>query len=180
MSVGPSTAVPRPGSTVRPAKTGAAKEPVRTRTLGVILLAALLASPALAGDVETVRTPGPKDQYRRIIEAWAGRSAAGVIAHVPARGTLSLYLLSPRVSGTYRRAQAKHTLQRYFERVSDIRLVDVTPKEIRTPRGWAVRIYKYTYLPQGRDRVTTRLTITMKGNGRGAWYLNSIRETPER
>lgn len=179
MSSGPSTAPARSGAQ------DADPDSVRGRWVVVCgLLLALLTTPVHAaepaGAGEMLRTPGPKDHYRRFAVAWQARDAAGVVAGMEKRGALTLRLLSPDLSGTYRQAQAQRTLQQYFGGISEVGLKDVTPKRYPTKRGWAVRFYDYTYRARGRDPVTTRLKVTMKGDGRGHWHLNDIEESRKR
>ncbi len=183
MSSGPTTAAdpneaPQPP---RPAGRRARALAAAACLLAACLLAVAAAS-ARADGLQPLRTPGSKQQYKQVRAAWEAKKPGGVVALMPARGTLSLSLFAPRVSGTYKAAQAAKALKNYFARVSAPRLKDVTDKDQRLPRGWAVRKYEYRYTPRGRDPVTTLLTITMKGDGRGTWTLDSIRETtrPER
>ena len=166
---------------------GAARPPVRAArglpalawALGLVLL---LFPTARAGELQPLRTPGSKQQYRAVTAAWEARKPDGVVALMAHRGNVRLSLSTPSVSGTYKAAQAEKTLRHYFAQVSAIDLKDVTDKDQRLPRGWAVRKYEYRYTQRGRDPVKTLLTITMRGDGRGAWTLDAIRETklPER
>lgn len=172
MSSGPQTAAAQEGAFLPPARAGRGR-----RALGAALVAVLLlAATAHAGPPQPVRTPGSKQQYRQVVAAWVARKPGGVIALMPPRGTLRLSLFTPRVAGAYKAAQAAKTLENYFAHVSDVSLKDVTDKGQRLPRGWAVRKYEYRYTPRGRDPVLTLLTITMKGDGRGTWTLDSILE----
>lgn len=143
----------------------------------VVLLLALAVVGAASGDA-LARTPGAKDQFKRIAAAWSGRDAATIVAFVPPKGSLSIQLTTPRVAGTFKAPQATKTLQKYFQGVTDVSLKDVTEKNRRSPRNWLSRSYEYTYRPRGHDEVKTLLTVTMKGDGRGAWWLNSIAERP--
>jgi len=177
MSSGPTTAAAR--GAARPPKPAGRNLRVLAAVLGLL---SLLTPVSRAEELAPLRTPGSKEQYRAVTAAWEARKPSGVVALMAARGTLRLDLLQPRVSGSYKAAQAEKTLEHYFASVSDPDLKDVTDKDQRLPRGWAVRKYEYRYTPRGRDPVKTLLTITMRGDGRGAWTLDSIRETvlPER
>ena len=176
MSSGPTTAAAQDGPPLPPPKAGRERRAL-VRSAGVCLLA-LLASAARAEGPQPLRTPGSKQQYLQVKAAWEGRKPAGVVALMQPRGTLRLILFAPQVSGSYKAAQAAKTLKNYFAYVSGVGLKDVTDKDQRLPRGRAVRIYEYRYTRRGRDPVITLLTITMKGDGRGRWTLDSILETP--
>lgn len=177
MSPGPAKAAPA----------GSARLPVRAARglralVGVLGFLLLLTPAAGARELQPLRTPGSKQQYRAVAAAWEAKKPSGVVALMAPRGTVRLSLFTPSVSGAYKAAQAEKTLEHYFARVSDIDLKDVTDKDQRLPRGWAVRKYEYRYTPRGHDPVKTLLTITMRGDGRGTWTLDAIRETklPER
>lgn len=175
MSSGPTTAAAPAVHPLPSSRTGRGQGALAwTAVLGLLVL---LTTAARAEGPEQLRTPGSKRQYLQVKAAWEGRKPEGVVALMPARGTLRLSLFSPEVAGTYKSAQAAKTLKNYFAHVSGIGLKDVTDKDQRLPRGWAVRKYQYRYTPRGRDPVTTLLTITMKGDGRGGWTLSSIQET---
>ena len=174
MSSGPTTAAAHAADTLPPSQAGRGRGALAwAAVLGLLVL---LAAAARAEVPDRLRTPGSKQQYLQVKAAWEARKPAGVVALMPARGTLRLSLFTPQVAGTYKPAQAAKTLKNYFAHVSGIGLKDVTDKDQRLPRGWAVRKYKYRYTPRGRDPVTTLLTITMKGDGRGTWTLSSIQE----
>jgi len=181
MSPGPATAAtrPRPAARVSRRERAVRRGCVPTGAAAALLLLLACATLAHAGP-EPVRTPGSKDQYRSFVASWTARNADGVVALMPARGALRLSLMSPAVSGSYQKAHAKHALKGYFDGVASPTLKDITDKDQRMPRGWAMRTYEYRYVPQGRDPVVTRLTVTMKGDGRGGWTLDSIQETGRR
>ena len=144
----------------------------------VLLLVTLGAAPAL-GEAEQARggqVPYPHREFGIVVKAWTKMDAPTIIAQAQPRGLISLYLLSPAVSGSFKRAQAQRTLQNYFRQVSGIRMKDVTPRQLEQAQGYVVRHYDYTYAPRGRDRVTTRLHITLKHYGRGTWRLDKIQE----
>jgi hypothetical protein len=148
---------------------------------GVALLLAMLPSPvARAGEPELLRTPGSKQQYRQVVAAWLKGDPAGVVERMPKNGKLILDLLSPRVRGTYEKAQAKNTLKAYFEDISEVSLKDVTDPRQRMPRGIMARHYEYRYVPRGKDPAVTILLILMRYDGQGDWHLTSIRETKRR
>ena len=175
MSSGPTTAAAPAGTPPPPPRAG--RTPRGPAGPLAICLLALLASAARAGDPRPLRTPGSKQQYLEVVAAWEAGNPAGVVALMPERGALRLVLLTPQVTGSYKAAQAAKTLKHYFAQVSGVSLKDVTDKDQRLPQGWAVRKYEYRYTPRGHDPVTTLLTITMRGDGRGTWTLDSIQET---
>ena len=179
MSSGPPTAA---ATGAAPPPSHRARRSPRALAAAAIGLLVLLASSARAEGLRPLRTPGSKQQYLQVQAAWEARDPEGVVALMLPRGTLRLSLFTPQVAGSYKAAQAAKTLKNYFAHVSDVSLKDVTDKDQRMPRGWAVRKYEYGYTPRGRDPVTTLLTITMRGDGRGTWTLDSIQETtrPER
>jgi hypothetical protein len=175
MSSGPTTAAAPDRAPLPPPRAG--RTPRGLGASAAICLLALLAATARAGGPEPLRTPGSKQQYLAVVAAWEAKNPAGVVALMPARGALRLVLFTPQVAGSYKAAQATKTLKHYFAQVSDVDLKDVTDKDQRMPQGWAVRKYEYRYTPRGHDPVTTLLTITMQGDGRGTWTLDSIQET---
>jgi hypothetical protein len=139
--------------------------------LGLALLGVSAAPrPAEAGTAAEV--------FRSVVAAWQAGSAERVVAQVAGEGRLALELLNPPVKGSFEKAQAQKTLAGYFERVSGPVLKDVTPADRPPTPGRDVRLYDYRYLPRGRDEVTTRLAVTVKGDGRGGWMLDAIQETP--
>ena len=85
----------------------------------LVLVLALGFVAGASGDA-LARTPGAKDQFKRIAAAWSGRDAATIVAFVPKRGSLSLQLTSPRVAGTFKAPQATKTLQKYFQDVTEV------------------------------------------------------------
>ena len=172
MSVGPLAASDRPATRATRVSTP------RLALLIVAFLALLGPQPALADDL--LRTPGAKNQYKNIVAAWVKRDAAGLVAYVPKQGRLTLQLLNPPAAGTFQRAQAQRTLQKYFRGVDAVALKDVTKPNRRSPKNYLTRVYEYTYRPRGHDPVKTHLLIMMKGDGRGNWTLHSISESQRR
>ena len=147
-----------------------------------VLLGALVVVPTLSAGSDAVRGGGPppssKAQYAAFRAAWMARDAARVVALVERRSRLQLNLRAPRVAGNLQPAHATRTLKKYFEEVTVVQLKDVTKARPRDQSGYTVRHYDYTYAPRGHDRVTMRLTVTMRLYGRRYWMLISIVETP--
>jgi len=174
MSSGPTTAAAADGAPLPPTWAGRGRR-------GLAVALCLLVLPVWAaraeGRPEPLRTPGSKQQYRQVVAAWEARKPDGVVALMQPRGALRLKLFARQVAGSYKSAQAAKTLKSYFAHVSAVDLKDVTDKDQRLPRGWAVRQYEYRYTQRGSDPVKTLLTITMRGDGRGTWTLSSIEET---
>jgi hypothetical protein len=139
-----------------------------------------LGGPAPPEALPVGRTPPPDATFAAVAGAWTRRDDEGVVAHADPdpKGALVLSLLSdPPISGTYLKAQARQTLKAYFERIrGNPRLQDVTTAESKRAAP-GTRLYDYTYRPEGRDPVTTRLEVALKQVS-GAWILASIGERP--
>ena len=117
---------------------------------------------------------------RRVAQAFGAKNAAGVTTFVRPGGTVKIELLLLDRGGTFRRGQAERTLRDYFRKVSRLRLKDVTPRRQPTSETYRVFTYEYAYKPQGRDAVTSLLTIALRSAGRDRWYLQTIQERHKR
>ncbi len=149
--------------------------PGLARTLGLAAgLLFLSALPARATE------DGADRAFHTVVTAWKTRCAGDVAQAMEDEGSLRIGLLSPRVTGTYRSAQAKRTLGDYFDRVSAVTLKDVTPRGQKDARGYRVRTFEYRYQPQGQDPQTALLAITLKADRGQRWHLVAVEERPAR
>lgn len=141
------------------------------------LLAACVAAAGLLGPVgAAAEDAGPPAQaFAPVVGAWSARDAAGVAAHVPDRGRVSIDLLDTgrgRVTGRVTRVHAEAILKDLFKDLDRVSLRDVTPPD---DRG-STRTYDYAYQPRGGEPRTTRLSFTMVPGREGGWALVGIEE----
>ena len=163
---------------------GRASDPARNATLdrrrrwvGTTVLLALL---LLLAGLRTAQADEAGDQHQRIRRAWIARNPAGITATMRPGGTLALDLLLLERAGIFQRGQAERTLKSYFRGVSRIRLKDVTPRRGGASRRHRIATYEYAYRPDGRDPVTSILSITLERGAEDRWYLTGIRERAKR
>jgi hypothetical protein len=135
----------------------------------------LALAPAAQGGERT----GPSvADFSPVVSAWKARDATSAAAAVPEKaGRLDVSLFGTgdgRVAGRYTRRTAETELERYFSGLDRAALVDVTPSS--SPRT-ATRTYDYTYRPKGGESRTTRLAITLEGDGDGRWWFAKVAES---
>lgn len=148
--------------------------PSSPRRLGWALAAAaalVLAAPA---------QPARAGAFDGVTRGFQARDAAAVVGAMgDGEGAmLELHLLTPSVSGTYRRAHAERTLTAYFEKVTECALKDVTPRDHRDAPGYRERRYEYRYRPREGDPQISLLTVTLQA-GESGFELVALRERPK-
>ena len=148
---------------------------LRSGRLLALLLGALLAGGLLSPAAQAkAAKPGPT--FVRFSAAWEKRATVTLVGCMDPKGTVLIKLLSYPLSGKVRSMkpeQAKASLKTYFKKLSGVKLKNVTPK--KSPKK--VRLYDYTYKPEGENARTTRLHVQLKQDKNNLWVLASVTES---
>ena len=146
---------------------------LRRVVTGLACVLALCGGAAIAGETTTGKA------FARFESAWTAASSAKVTALMEPKGKLRVSLREPSSGGTWTADQARRGLDTYFgsRGVSGPKLKAVAP---RKGQKNTVRVYDYTYRPHGKDKRTTRLTVTLKQDAKKRWVLASVVESPKR
>ena len=147
------------------------------RRLGIgALVGALLCGGLSPLQAEAGGATRPEPAFTRFTAAWQKRSTDAVVACMDPKGTVLFKLLSYPLAGKARSMkpeQAKASLKTYFKKLSGLKMKDVTPK--KSPEK--VRLYDYTYKPEGKNPRTTRLHVQLKQDKNSLWVLASLTES---
>jgi hypothetical protein len=136
----------------------------------------LLLLPTFGAPAEAAAAASEAKAFEAFVSAWKARAADGVAASIETRGSARFHLFDYPLSGRTHRmkpAQAKASLEKYFKRLSGVRLKDVTAP--RTPAS--VRLYEYTYTPDRENKRTTHLQVQLKQDRGRRWVLASVTES---
>ncbi len=149
------------------------------------LLSALLA----LGLLGAVYADGPSEEppesvartaFRHVTEAWQAQDPARITGAMPGDSRLRLVLKTSAIRGTYSKPQARRVLKAYFEKLSAVRLKDVTPAGHKDDRSYRVRQFEYQYVAEGEGKGRTLLRITLKAEGKSEWALVAVEEASRR